>query len=170
MIEGLWKPERMQIGQGARQDRLDADAGDQERHDPSRGPSRPRRRRRRTTDNAAPVGKIFFDSPEGRMVCSGTVVTDLNHPGKSDLVLDRGPPRARGARGGWYRNITFVPAYNDLGRVAGELQQRAAARDRPYGQYWADWAATSAESISEAVRSGLAVRLRRDARASRRGA
>jgi V8-like Glu-specific endopeptidase len=49
------------------------------------------------------------------MVCSGTVITDVNHPGKSNLVWTAGHCVHAGGGGGWYRNIVFVPAYNDLG-------------------------------------------------------
>lgn len=68
--------------------------------------------------NAAPVGKVFFDSPYGPAVCSGTVIKDVNPPGKSNLVWTAGHCVHAG---GWYRNLVFVPAYNDLGKSEAEL-------------------------------------------------
>jgi V8-like Glu-specific endopeptidase len=54
--------------------------------------------------NAATAGKVFFDSPEGTMVCSATVVEDPAHPGKSNLVWTAGHCVHAGKKGGWYRD------------------------------------------------------------------
>jgi V8-like Glu-specific endopeptidase len=63
-----------------------------------------------------PVGKRFFSTPQGDMVCSGTVVTDPAHPGKSNLVWTAGHCVHAGKGGGWYRNIAFVPSFDNTGR------------------------------------------------------
>lgn len=60
-------------------------------------------------DNAAPAGKVFFDFPEEPGVCSGTVVKEANHPGRSDLVWTAGHRVHAGSDGGWYRSFVFVP-------------------------------------------------------------
>jgi hypothetical protein len=76
------------------------------------------------------------------------VVQDPAHPGKSNLVWTAGHCVHAGKGGGWYRNIAFVPSYNDSGRDAAALKN--AARDvlAPYGVWWADWASTSDEWIN----------------------
>ena len=58
------------------------------------------------------------------MVCSATVVQDPANPGKSNLVWTAGHCVHAGKKGGWYRNIAFVPSYNDAGRSATELRER----------------------------------------------
>ncbi|MER0243631.1 trypsin-like peptidase domain-containing protein, partial [Streptomyces sp. HSW2009] len=92
----------------------------------------------------APVGKVFFDRPEGPTVCSGTVVRDPARPGRSNLVWTAGHCVHSGARGNWMRNIVFVPAYNDLGRAAGRVGAAPPQDVSPYGVWWADWSQTSA--------------------------
>ncbi|MFK0296256.1 trypsin-like serine peptidase [Streptomyces sp. NPDC090442] len=97
--------------------------------------------------NMAPVGKIFFDSPKGPMVCSGTVVEDPAHPGKSDLVWTAGHCVHSGRQGGWMRNIIFVPSYNDNGVPMSQVGRTPAQQVTPYGKFWADWITTSGEWI-----------------------
>jgi V8-like Glu-specific endopeptidase len=79
------------------------------------------------------------------MVCSGTVVTDPAHPGKSNLVWTAGHCVHAGKGGGWYRNIAFVPSFDNTGRYdirqAGQNIRSSAVS--PYGIWWADWATTS---------------------------
>ncbi|MGW1539938.1 trypsin-like serine peptidase [Streptomyces sp. NPDC002309] len=144
VIEGLWKPERMQSAQEADKTvstkDTSAEAGVS---DPEPAPVQAEAERTPYHDNAAPVGKVFFDSPEGTMVCSGTVIKDVNHPGKSNLVWTAGHCVHAGQNGGWYRNIMFAPAYNDLGKSEAELGDATSGEIAPYGNWWADWAATS---------------------------
>jgi hypothetical protein len=59
-----------------------------------------------------------------------------------------------GKKGGWYRNIAFVPSYNDQGRPAAELGGATASEIAPYGQWWADWASTSDEWIAGGDETG----------------
>jgi hypothetical protein len=59
-----------------------------------------------------------------------------------------------GKKGGWYRNIAFVPSYNDQGRSEAQLAGATAAEVAPYGQWWADWASTSDEWISGGDETG----------------
>ena len=88
------------------------------------------------------------------MVCSGTIVKDPRNPGKSNLVWTAGHCVHAGGGGGWYRNIAFVPAYNDLGKSEAELANATQQEISPYGQYWADWASTSNEWIQGGSESG----------------
>ncbi|MFF2848605.1 trypsin-like serine peptidase [Streptomyces sp. NPDC058001] len=155
VIEGLWKPERMKSAKEPNKTITAKDAvNDQGVTDPEPAPVQAEPEKTPYHKNAAPVGKVFFDSPEGSMVCSGTVVKDPRNPGKSNLVWTAGHCVHAGTGGGWYRNIAFVPAYNDLGKSEAELSNAAPQEIAPYGQYWADWVATSNEWIAEGASSG----------------
>ncbi|MFE9138366.1 trypsin-like serine peptidase [Streptomyces sp. NPDC007355] len=144
VIEGLWDPARMQSAKSP-DPTITAQAGGGS--DPTPRPVRAQREKTPYHRNAAPVGKIFFDSPQGHMVCSGTIVKDPRRPGKSNMVWTAGHCVHAGAKGGWYRNITFVPAFNDLGKSPAALNNAKPHEVYPYGQYWADWAVTSGEWI-----------------------
>jgi hypothetical protein len=145
VIEGLWDPERMKTAHSP--DQTIAPQAGAGGTDPTPRPVRAQREKTPYHRNAAPVGKIFFDSPQGHMVCSGTVVKDPRRPGKSNLVWTAGHCVHAGRKGGWFRNITFVPAYNDLGKSASALRDARPHEIAPYGQYWADWAVTSNDWI-----------------------
>ena len=95
--------------------------------------------------NMAPVGKIFFDSPKGPTVCSGTIVEDPANPGRSNLVWTAGHCVHSGKQGGWMRNIVFVPSYNDNGLPMNQVGRAPAQEVTPYGRFWADWITTSGE-------------------------
>ncbi|WP_406839183.1 trypsin-like serine peptidase [Streptomyces sp. AHU1] len=155
VIAGLWKPERMRSAQDPAKTISAQDAAaDQGVSDPEPAPVTAQAERTPYHDHAAPVGKVFFDSPEGSMVCSGTVVKDVNHPGRSNLVWTAGHCVHAGKKGGWYRNIAFVPSYNDRGRSEAQLAGATAPEVAPYGQWWADWASTSDEWISGGDETG----------------
>ncbi|UUU25363.1 trypsin-like serine peptidase [Streptomyces sp. DSM 40750] len=155
VIEGLWDAERMRGAEDPAKTVSTQDAAaDQGVSDPVPAPVEATAEKTPYHESAGTVGKIFFDSPEGSMVCSGTVVSDVNHPGKSNLVWTAGHCVHAGSGGGWYRNIVFVPAYNDLGRSEEELAAGAAEEIAPFGQWWADWAATSDEWIAGGSEEG----------------
>ncbi|MEV6962262.1 hypothetical protein AB0M97_24335 [Streptomyces sp. NPDC051207] len=144
VIEGLWKPERMKSAKEADKTISTKDASaDQGVSDPDPAPVRAAAEKTPYHENAAAVGKVFFDGPQGSMVCSGTVVKDVNHPGRSNLVWTAGHCVHAGGNGGWYRNIVFVPAYNDLGKSEADLSNANPVEIAPYGNWWADWASTS---------------------------
>lgn len=88
------------------------------------------------------------------MVCSGTVVEDPGNPGRSNLVWTAGHCVHAGSKGGWYRNIVFVPAYNDQGKSAAALEHAQPQEVAPYGAYWADWATTSGEWLADGGPTG----------------
>ncbi len=106
------------------------------------------------TRNAAPAGKIFMDTPEGPMVCSGTVVKDPRNPGKSNMVATAGHCVHSGKSGGWLRNIMFVPAYNNRGLSPQQVQSAQPQDVAPYGQWWGQWAATTNYWIQKGAKSG----------------
>ncbi|MZD06272.1 hypothetical protein GTW43_14390 [Streptomyces sp. SID5785] len=148
VIDGLWKPERMKSAKDPDKTIAAKDYSDgQDVSDPEPSPVQARPEKTPYHENAAPVGKVFFDSPEGSMVCSGTVVKDPRNPGRSNLVWTAGHCVHAGASGGWYRNIMFVPSYNDLGKSADALRNATQQEIAPYGSYWADWVSTSNEWI-----------------------
>ncbi|MFA3843077.1 MULTISPECIES: hypothetical protein [Streptomyces] len=155
VIKDHWKPERMKSAKDPDKTIAAKDASaDQGATDPEPQPVKAVPEKTPYHENAAPVGKVFFDSPEGSMVCSGTVVKDPRNPGKSNLVWTAGHCVHAGAAGGWYRNIAFVPAYNDLGKSEAQLQNAAPQEIAPYGTFWADWASTSNEWIDTGAESG----------------
>ncbi|MFF3793689.1 trypsin-like serine peptidase [Streptomyces sp. NPDC001981] len=155
VIDGLWKPERMKSAKDPAKTMAAGDlSGDQGVTDPEPAPVKARPEDLPYHDHAAPVGKVFFDSPEGSMVCSGTVVKDPKNPGRSNLVWTAGHCVHAGAKGGWYRNIVFVPAYNDKGKSAAALENARPEEIAPYGAFWADWATSSGEWIARGGPTG----------------
>ncbi|MBO0915587.1 trypsin-like serine peptidase [Streptomyces laculatispora] len=155
VIDGLWKPDRMKSAKDPAKTMSAGDfSGDQGVSDPEPKPVRAEREKTPYHDYAAPVGKVFFDSPEGHMVCSGTVVKDPKNPGRSNLVWTAGHCVHAGSKGGWYRNIVFVPAYNDQGKDAAALRNAQPQEIAPYGAYWADWATTSGEWLADGGPTG----------------
>ncbi|MFJ2064632.1 trypsin-like serine peptidase [Streptomyces albidoflavus] len=155
VIQGLWKPERMRGAEDPGKTVTTKDTtADQGQTDPAPRAVPAEREQTPYHDHAAPVGKVFFDAPAGSMVCSATVVKDPRNPGKSNLVWTAGHCVHAGAEGGWYRNIAFVPSYNDLGKDAAGLAAAAPHESAPYGTWWADWAATSNEWIGQGAGSG----------------
>lgn len=154
VIDGLWDNDRMK-GAEQNEKKVPADvAADKGTTDPVPAPNKAAPVKAPYHVNGPGDGKIFFDGPQGSMVCSGTVVRDPAHPGKSDLVWTAGHCVHAGAKGGWYRNVIFVPSYNDGGKTAAQL--KGAKRDAlaPLGVYWADAAATSDQWIAQGAESG----------------
>ncbi|MFF4363021.1 trypsin-like serine peptidase [Streptomyces sp. NPDC001604] len=155
IIKGLWNPDRMRKAndpdKGVDENDL---SGDQGVTDPTPAPVDAKAVAPTYHANAAASGKVFFDSPEGTMVCSATVVEDPAHPGKSNLVWTAGHCVHAGRKGGWYRNIAFVPSYNNAGRSAAQLQNATREEAAPYGVWWGDWAQTSQQWIEKGGETG----------------
>ncbi|MGW1279057.1 hypothetical protein ACWD4V_19210 [Streptomyces tsukubensis] len=144
VIDDLWKPDRMVTAEPPdRTVEPDTDPVVEDGSDPEPAAVEARPERTPYRQHAATSGKVFFDAPEGTMVCSATVVKDPANPGRSNLVWTAGHCVHAGAKGGWYRNIAFVPAYNSGGLPARELAAAAPEDVAPYGTFWADWVATS---------------------------
>ncbi|MER8223568.1 hypothetical protein ABTZ58_23850 [Streptomyces sp. NPDC094143] len=93
-----------------------------------------------------PVGRVFFDTPEGPSFCSGTVVQDPGRPGRSNLVWTAGHCVHAGKEGGWFRNVVFVPHGSDL----TQPPRAGSAADA----WWAEDAAVSEKWIAEGTARG----------------
>ncbi|NJQ01944.1 hypothetical protein HCK00_15735 [Streptomyces sp. PLAI1-29] len=154
VIDNLWKPERMRDADVPEKTVPSDVADDQGVSDPVPNPVQASPVDTPYHSNAAPVGKVFFDGPEGSMVCSGTVVKDPANPGKSNLVWTAGHCVHAGKRGGWYRNIVFVPSYNDNAVAAEQIANTPREQIAPYGIWWSDRAATSDEWIAQGAQEG----------------
>ncbi|MGA5039016.1 trypsin-like serine peptidase [Streptomyces capoamus] len=155
IIKGLWDPDRMRHADDPDQGVDDNDiSGDQGVTDPTPQPVKAQAVAPPYHTSAATSGKLLFDAPEGTMVCSATVVTDPAHPGKSNLVWTAGHCVHAGKKGGWYRNLAFVPSYNNQGMSAARLQNASRSEVAPYGVWWADAAKTSQQWISEGGQTG----------------
>ncbi len=103
---------------------------------------------------APPVGKILFETPQGAAVCSGTVVKDPAHPGKSNLVATAGHCVHAGKKGGWYRNIAFVPHFNSKGRSKEQVYDSPLESSAPLGVWWARTARTTPYWIDNGTETG----------------
>ncbi|MFI9808096.1 trypsin-like serine peptidase [Streptomyces sp. NPDC052301] len=155
IIKGLWDPDRMRHANDPNKGVDENDiSGDQGVTDPTPQPVKAQAVTAPYHTNAATSGKVFFDSPEGHMVCSGTVVEDPAHPGKSNLVWTAGHCVHAGKEGGWYRNMAFVPSYNNSGKSADQLQTASRSEIAPYGVWWADAAQTSQQWIDQGGETG----------------
>jgi V8-like Glu-specific endopeptidase len=154
VIDGLWNDDRMKAADPQDKNVPVDVPSDQGQTDRAPAPVTARAAATPYHQSAPDIGKLFFDSPKGSMVCSATVIEDPAHPGKSNLVWTAGHCVHAGAEGGWYRNIAFVPAYNDSGKSAAAL--KGAKRDvlAPYGVFWADGASTSQQWIDTGAESG----------------
>ncbi|GAB2615344.1 hypothetical protein GCM10027168_54810 [Streptomyces capparidis] len=154
LVKDLWDATRMREAEPLDKEVKGGFADDgQGTTDPEPDPVQAERVETPYTDHAAPPGKIFFDTPDGPAVCSGTVVKDPAHPGKSNLVWTAGHCVHGGQGGGWFRNIQFVPAYNNQGQdpASEQISEQDAA---PYGAYWAEWVQTSSQWIEQGATSG----------------
>ncbi|WP_328378893.1 hypothetical protein OHB13_28140 [Streptomyces sp. NBC_00440] len=155
VISGLWDPSRMRHASKPPEKPVDNDiSGDKGVTDPTPAPVTAQGVSAPYHQSIPEAGKVFFDSPEGSMVCSATVVEDPAHPGKSNLVWTAGHCVHAGKKGGWYRNIAFVPSYNDSGESAAQLQNAKKDEVAPYGVFWADWAQTSEQWINDGGPTG----------------
>ncbi|MDG4861856.1 hypothetical protein P8605_27315 [Streptomyces sp. T-3] len=148
IIEDFWDADRMRDADKRPDKPVDNDiSGDQGKTDPTPAPVDAQAVATPYHDNAPAAGKLVFETPEGSAQCSATVVKDPANPGKSNMVWTAGHCVHAGAAGGWYRNIAFVPSYNNDGKSAAELEGVSREEIAPYGIWWSDWAQTSNEWI-----------------------
>ncbi|MGW8954388.1 trypsin-like serine peptidase [Streptomyces sp. NPDC055709] len=153
IIEDLWDPDRMRDAEQPNKPVEEEDiSGDKGVTDPTPRPVDAQGVSAPYHDNAPEAGKVFFDGPKGSMVCSATVVKDPANPGESNMVWTAGHCVHAGKEGGWYRNIAFVPSYNDKAKPStkGDSKEEIA----PYGVWWGDWAQTSEQWISQGAATG----------------
>ncbi|MFF2524938.1 trypsin-like serine peptidase [Streptomyces liangshanensis] len=155
IIKDLWGPDRMRDAQQPpEQPVADHDiSGDAGVTDPTPQPVEAAAVSTPYDASSPASGKLFFDGPEGSMVCSATVVTDPAHPGKSNLVWTAGHCVHAGKKGGWYRNLVFVPSYNNDGLSEAALQADPG-KQAPHGLWWADGALTSDQWIAQGSSTG----------------
>jgi hypothetical protein len=155
IIDGLWDPDRMrdaeQPDQGVEEGEISDDQGVT---DPTPKPVDAQPVTAPYQKDAPEAGKVFFDGPDGSMVCSATVVKDPANPGKSNLVWTAGHCVHAGKSGGWYRNIAFVPSYNGEGKSAAQLEGASREDVAPLGVWWSDWAQTSTQWIEQGGPTG----------------
>ncbi|WP_328874223.1 hypothetical protein OHT76_31495 [Streptomyces sp. NBC_00287] len=155
IIEDLWDPDRMREAEQPDEGVDEGDlSGDQGVTDPTPTPVDAQAVPATYHDSAPTAGKVFFDSPEGTMVCSATVVADPANPGKSNLVWTAGHCVHAGKDGGWYRNIAFVPSYNNDAMETAELESASREQIAPYGVWWGDWVQTSDQWIEQGGATG----------------
>ncbi|MCQ6555371.1 hypothetical protein NPS70_19535 [Streptomyces sp. C10-9-1] len=155
IIEDLWDPDRMRDAETPPAAPVDPDiSGDEGVTDPTPAPVDAVPAKAPYHASAAEAGKVFFDGPEGSMVCSATVVKDPANPGRSNMVWTAGHCVHAGKSGGWYRNIAFVPSYNDGALPTAQLEQASKDQVAPYGVWWVDWAQTSEQWIAEGGATG----------------
>ncbi|MGW0465973.1 trypsin-like serine peptidase [Streptomyces sp. NPDC003027] len=155
IIEDLWDPDRMRDAERPDRPVEEEDiSGDEGVTDPTPAPVSAKSVTPPYHSSAPEAGKVFFDGPEGSMVCSATVVKDPANPGKSNMVWTAGHCVHAGKKGGWYRNIAFVPSYNDGGKPTAQLENATREEVAPYGVWWGDWAQTSEQWISQGAATG----------------
>ncbi|WP_051829554.1 MULTISPECIES: trypsin-like serine peptidase [Streptomyces] len=96
-------------------------------------------------------GKIFFKDGNEDYVCSGTVISDPEHPGKSNLVWTASHCLHGGKGNKYYTDITFAPAFNSNGVLSGAGKQQAKVEDaEPYGEWGATAGMVSPQWTAEA--------------------
>jgi V8-like Glu-specific endopeptidase len=155
IIEGLWDLDRMLRAEEPDKGIAPADLqDDQGVTDPEPVPVRAQPVQPAYHDRVPEAGKVFFDAPDGQMVCSATVVQDPANPGRSNLVWTAGHCVHAGKNGGWYRNIAFVPSYNDKALSTAQLESATRDQVAPYGVWWGDWAQTSTQWIEQGGPTG----------------
>ncbi|MFE0458356.1 trypsin-like serine peptidase [Kitasatospora sp. NPDC058965] len=154
IVKDLWTVDAMNRATPAEAmkptDKLGTDTG---QNDPLPGPVQAKGEKHPYTGNMAVFGKLFMKSPKGTYVCSGTVVSDPAHPGKSNLVWTAGHCLHGGKDGDWLQNIAFVPDYNRTGAASGG-KQVTLDQVAPFGRWWADYAMVAPQWVAEGGETG----------------
>ncbi|EST38458.1 hypothetical protein N566_07315 [Streptomycetaceae bacterium MP113-05] len=153
IIEDYWDPDRMEDAEENERD-VDESEIDEGVTDPEPAPVEAEEVPLPYTEKAPPVGKVLMETPQGPMVCSGTVVKDPENPGRSNLVATAGHCVHAGQKGGWFRNVVFVPHYNSSGLTPAELREATQEQVAPNGVWWAKHARTTTHWIENGASSG----------------
>jgi V8-like Glu-specific endopeptidase len=158
IIEEFWDPKRIWEAEDNDKsvDEDDVDEGDgkePETDDPAddRGVTDPFPPKVEAAEKETPysasspaVGKLLFETPEGTAACTAAVVKDPDNPGKSNLVATAGHCVHAGAEGGWFRQLVFVPAYNDNNLPLADLEAGVETSEiAPHGIWWASYVGTT---------------------------
>ncbi|MFI7245844.1 trypsin-like serine peptidase [Streptomyces qinglanensis] len=166
IIDDLWDPDRMKDADGNDREVDDSDiddgpSGGSDGTGEDEGVTDPKPEaveaaavKTPYTKDDLPVGKVFMDTPKGAMVCSGSVLKDPRHPGKSNLVATAGHCVHGGAGKGWYRNVIFVPDYNPTGLSNKQLATASQSQVAPDGIWWAKRARTTKHWIQNGAERG----------------
>ncbi|MFI9274790.1 trypsin-like serine peptidase [Kitasatospora sp. NPDC052896] len=102
-------------------------------------------------------GKLFFDvGPNQHAVCSATVISDPQHPGKSNLIWTAGHCVSSGKSGQQYSNEVFIPDFNSSGAVSNGQKPTDVSQFAPYGQWIATQAVASPQWVAEGSDQGSA--------------
>ncbi|MDT0382274.1 hypothetical protein RM572_26295 [Streptomyces sp. DSM 42041] len=153
IIEDYWDPDRMKDAEESERD-VDESEIDEGVTDPEPAAVEAEEVPLPYTEKAPPVGKVLMETPQGPMVCSGTVVKDPANPGKSNLVATAGHCVHAGGKGGWFRNVVFVPHYNNGGLAPAELGKGTPDQVSPHGIWWAKHARTTTHWIESGASTG----------------
>ncbi|NBE51291.1 trypsin-like serine peptidase [Streptomyces boluensis] len=155
IIEDFWDSDRMRDADKHPDKPVDNDiSGDQGKTDPTPAPVDAVEVAAPYHDSAPAQGKLLFETPEGSAQCSATVVKDPANPGKSNMVWTAGHCVHAGKAGGWYRNLAFVPSYNNAGKSVDQLQNATKEEIAPYGVWWSDVMRTSDQWIAQGAQTG----------------
>ena len=167
IIDDLWDPDRMKDADGndrkVDDDEIDdGESGGDNGTGEDEGVTDPAPARVKAsavklpyTKSSPPVGKVFMDTPQGSMVCSGTVVTDPAHPGKSNLVATAG----HCVHAGEERRLVpqrrlRAPATTRRGSPTQQLGNASQKEVAPDGVWWAKYAGTTDHWIKEGAKTG----------------
>ncbi|MFX4294591.1 trypsin-like serine peptidase [Streptomyces bohaiensis] len=168
IIEDFWDRERMEEA-GGQENSVDEDDIEEEESAPETGdpaddrgvtdpfpaPYQADRAATPYSQNNPGVGKLFFETPEGTGVCSAAVVQDPDNPGASNLVATAGHCVHAGVEGGWFRQVMFVPAYNDGGQdFVDQPAENPFEEVAPFGLWWAADVATTNYWIENGTMDG----------------
>jgi hypothetical protein len=104
--------------------------------------------------SSAVLGKIFMTvDARTDAVCSGTVISDPAHPGRSNLVWTAAHCLHEGKGGTWFKKMAFVPSYNRSG-AASHGRDASFQQVAPYGVWSADYAVVSPQWAEEGGEHG----------------
>ncbi|GAA2818652.1 hypothetical protein GCM10010441_48820 [Kitasatospora paracochleata] len=165
-IKGYWDLGKLQTAQGVKPKEANA----QQARTPSRAevtfptaiPARPEKHP--YSPGTAVVGKIFMEiSEKSYAECSGTVIADPQHPGKSNLVWTAAHCVHEGKGGTFFKKISFVPSYNKSGAASGN-KKATFEQVAPFGVWAADavrvtpyWTAEGGETGGPASQYDFAI-------------
>ncbi|TQF03254.1 hypothetical protein E6W39_14675 [Kitasatospora acidiphila] len=154
VVKDLWNVDSMNKATPAPPMKASTKMGDDtSQNDPLPSPVQAVGEKHPYTNNMAVFGKLFTKSPKGTYVCSGTVVSDPAHPGKSNLVWTASHCLHGGKDGDWLQNIAFIPSYNRSGAASGG-KQVTLNQVAPYGEWWADQAMVAPQWVAEGGETG----------------
>ncbi|MDH6127720.1 hypothetical protein [Kitasatospora sp. GP82] len=155
LVKGFWNQAKMEAAQGMQpQEAAIQSTSTASENDPQPAVINAKPQQHPYSPGTAVLGKIFMTVDQNSSaVCSGTVVSDPAHPGKSNLVWTAAHCLHQGKGGDWFKKISFVPSFNRSGAASGG--RRASEQQlAPYGWWTADYAVVSPQWIEEGGQRG----------------